>query len=387
MTHLAKAFLWLFVFVVPWGNMCVLEDLGHIARVVGIVAGVVGVVAALLRGRIRHHPFLLAGLLFVMWAWISLVWSLDPQSTIWHAFVYSQLWFMAWLIYQFADWAYLNSLLRAYVLGAWIPVMGTFLAYFQGIEAAYQRYAAPGFDPNVLSIYLSLAIPLAVYLGLRAKSSMARAFYFAYVPFALAAVFLTASRAGALAVAVAFLFVLESLGTMRLRWRIAALALLGVGISWVLTQVPPESYARIATTWSEIREGTLNLRTVIWDAGLRVFADHFVLGVGAGTFGSAVEPLLGMRVASHNTFLAVAVEGGMIGLVLWLLFMGLAFAGVLRMPSPERQLWLVIWLVLLLAFMSLNFDLSRGSWLVMTLSVGFGVALLKGAKAEDGYAR
>src|SRR5690606_5486067 len=68
-----------------------IQGVGTAAKLLGFLAGGVGLVAVLLRGRVRHHPFLWAGLLFVAWAWASLLWSVDQPNTIKRALAYTQL--------------------------------------------------------------------------------------------------------------------------------------------------------------------------------------------------------------------------------------------------------------------------------------------------------
>lgn len=154
---------------------------------------------------------------------------------------------------QYRERVFLKSLLRAYVLGAWVAVLATFQPYIQGSEVVYKRFAAQGFDPNDLSFYLNLAIPFAAYFGFRATGLVAKIIYLTYIPSALFTVFLTASRAGTLGAAVALLFTLYSLRTVKWKWRLAYALLLGVGIGIAVTQVPPESFARITTLGLEMR--------------------------------------------------------------------------------------------------------------------------------------
>ena len=155
MTHLAKALIWLFVFVVPWENVVVIQGVGTAAKLLAF-CGRRGLSCSVTKGRVRHHPFLWAGLLFVAWAWASLLWSVDQPNTIKRALTYTQLWFMAWLVYQYGGRVFLSNLLVAYVLGAWVSALLTVWAYMQGLEVIHQRYAAEGFDPNDLSCFLSV---------------------------------------------------------------------------------------------------------------------------------------------------------------------------------------------------------------------------------------
>jgi len=120
-------------------------------------------------------------------------------------------------------------------------------------------------------------------------------------------------------------------------------------------------------------------------AGVKVFAEHPILGVGAGAFRFAVEPLLGLAAAPHNVFLSIAVELGLPGLAIWLLFVVLSCIGVLRLPFPERQLWLVVLMVLALGFFSLNFEWRKTSWLMLAFAASFGAERpLRNGRPKEG---
>ncbi|MDH7506123.1 MAG: O-antigen ligase family protein [Candidatus Acetothermia bacterium] len=259
-------------------------------------------------------------------------------------------------------------LLQAYVWGSWVAILGTIQGYMQGIEVVSQRFAAQGFNPSDLGFYLDLAIPIAAYVGFRAPTLAIKIPYLACIPAALMAILLTASRAAVVGGAVGLLFVLYSLQTARWKWRLATTVLLVAATVLLLNWVPQTNLARIATIVPEIRGGTLNERLTIWAAGFHAFGSHPLWGVGAGAFRLAVEPILGMGKAPHNVFLATAVEEGIVGLILWLLFVGMAFASVPRLPRHERWLWVVIFCVLTVAFLTGNPEWRKATWLMLAFA-------------------
>lgn len=365
--------LWLFVFLVPWENVIVIPGLGTGAKLWGLATGVIGLSAVLLEGRVRFHPFLLAGLLFVAWGWASVLWSMEPKLSIERMLTYTGLWLMTCLAYHYGT---PSLMFQAYVYGAWVAVLATIQAYMQGIEVVYGRFAARGFDPNDLSFYLNLAIPMAAYFALRVSAAAIRILYLSYIPVAVIAVLLTASRAGALGLVVALLYVSYSFFVRNWKWRLAWIFLLIGTTGLVLAWVPQASLARIATLVPEVYGGTLNERLTIWTAASQVFTAHPLLGVGAGAFSYAVEPVLGEARAPHNVFIAIAVEEGIPGLILWLLLMVFPFANVLRLPRHERYLWLVLLMVLTLGFLSLNLEWRKVSWLMLAFAAAHSTETL-----------
>jgi len=308
----------------------------------------------------------LAGLFFVSWSWVTLFWSIDKVVTLERFFTYAQLLILTWLIYQFSDRLFLKNLLKAYIFGAFFAALLTFYSYLKGLQVVYQRYAAMGFDPNDLSFYLYIGIPFAAYLSIIELKKFNKFFYICYIPIATIAVLLTASRMGVIGLTIT-LFLVLFLFQMNWSWRLVVTILIGVGILFAIVQLPPDNFARIATLSTEIREGTLNMRTIIWAAGFEVFLNHIILGVGAGAFHIAVEPLLGIAAAPHNLFLAVAVECGIIGFLMWMLMMVLSFGRIMKMVSKDRKFWLIVLVGLLIACIVLNIEWRKTTWLIMAL--------------------
>ncbi len=348
----------------------VLEPTGTIARAAGVVAGLICVVHTLLKNRASVPLGLRFGVTFVVWAWLSLFWTIHVEYTLVRAFTYTQLWLVCWAIYQHAEDA--KMLLGAYVAGACVTLLSTFYAYSKGIEASYLRFAAVGFDPNDMAVNLCFAVLFATYLLAKTRSMFLRIAYLPLLLLATAAILLSGSRTGFVALAAA-----ASISTLILyqasprRWRPA----LGGGILTgllllyaILMLVPTQSAARIATLADEIRGGTWNFRLIIWKAGLEVLGENPVLGVGAGGFRLAVNPLVLGELAPHNVFLAVAVEGGVPALLMWIGFLTFSFYKAFQGSAADRWLWIGTSIVLLIASFSLNFEWRKTTWLIATIA-------------------
>jgi len=370
MSHLAFWINWLFVFIVPWENVIVFPGVGTLAKITGIATIMIGGLVILTRGKLHWHPFHIVSFLFVFWSWVSLLWSIDPESTLTRCTTYTGLWLITLVVYQLANTEVrCRHLMWAYVFGAWAASLATMESYLQGIQVVYHRYAASGFDPNDLSFYLNFAIPMAWYLGLEAQQSFTKALAWGLIPIATVAILLTGSRSGALGCGLALVYVVLSLSRLNWKWRLAGIGLAIAAAILAVNLVPSAIYARFATLPHEVFHGTLNERTMIWRAGIKVFAGTPLLGVGAGAFRYAVAPILGTEWAPHNVFLSVVVENGLIGLILWLGMMLMAFKEVFRMSPVKRFMWVALFAILFLAFSTLNFEWRKASWLIMALAI------------------
>lgn len=368
MPRLAYSLLWLYVFTIPWENIITLPGLGTLSRLVGITAVGVGLLHVLLSGRLRLHRVHVPAILFVLFSLASFLWSISAQDTQDRNFQYILLLLFMLLLFNVVENpAQVRGLLVAYVLGCLVGVADTFHNFLSGTEAAYERYAADGFDPNDLAFVLALGIPLAWYLALTKESSRLVWIYRLYPVLALMVNFLAAARAGLLGVAAGLLFVFVTLPRASTRLKMMV-TLLGLAALWLIpVLVPPENFSRLGTIAEELSSGTLNDRTNIWQAGFQTFNDHLWLGTGAGTFGTSMEdqPMFRQWMAPHNLFVSLSTELGVIGVGLFiLLLLGVVWT-ILEMPGLERLLWLTVFVILMLVFNSQNWEWRKQTWLML----------------------
>jgi hypothetical protein len=74
MVTLAYAALWAFVFSVPWERLIVIEGVGILSRLTGMIALGFALIAMVITGRMRRwRGFHLAALLFVILAGASVI--------------------------------------------------------------------------------------------------------------------------------------------------------------------------------------------------------------------------------------------------------------------------------------------------------------------------
>lgn len=366
MHRLAYWALLLYVFTVPWEDAVLIPGLGTISRLAGLLALAVGFGYLLFSGSMKLHRLHVVAIGFVLLSAASFFWSIDDSETISRTFQYALLFGFFWLLYNVLDSPKLiYGIMGAYVLGAYVGALDTLRNYLSNKATLYSRYAATGFDPNDLSFVLVLAIPLAWYLNLKLEKSSWVWVYRLYPLVALAAIFLTGSRAGLIGASLALMFVFLTIA--QANWRIRALiTVFSLVVLWMIPVIiPPETISRLATLGEELSSGTLNDRADIWAVGYQVFADHPILGVGSGGYGTAMIPELRDWKAPHNVFLSIAVDLGIVGLTLFLILYVGALASALQMPYVERTLWVIMLGILLLTFLSLNWEWRKQTWFVL----------------------
>jgi O-antigen ligase len=376
----AFAFLWLLVFAIPWQNALMVPGVGTIGQFIGLLAGVVSILAIMERARVSiptaGHVLIT---LFVLWAAASYLWTLNPEATLLAAVSSLQLLAMVWLIWEFAPGEREQMrLMQAYVLGTYVVGTDTLYRYFFRLEfQPTDRYTSTGLNPNDLALVMCLSIPVSYYLAIQSKGLMAWV-YRAHLVLAGTTILLTGSRTGFLASLMALAIVPLTFARLTRLQRIATVLTLGALVCSGLLYVPAASWERLSTTSEELTGGTLDDRTVIWQAGWEVLRAHPFRGVGAGAFGDSVGHTLSKQFVAHNTFLSILVEEGMIGFGLFfglIVFLALC---ALEMPAVTRKLWIVILGTWAIGAYGATWELQKSTWFFFGLLIAQWASIVQG---------
>lgn len=387
-TFLQKAtffFLWVLAFAMPWQNAVVIPGFGTISRVVGIAAFVLAVLAVLDSGRLRtpELPHVLIAL-FVIWVGLTYFWSFSPWRTGVAIVTFLQLLAMVLLVWQFAQTHREQVLLlRAVVLGTYVSCIATVVEYFQGTYLYYQRYAGAGFNPNELGLILAMSIPVSLYLILRERGKWIVLLYVGQLVLAVSTILLTASRGPALACLGTLLFVPFVIRQLTIGQRVAGVAFLILAGVVAFALVPATSWSRLSTIGGELRSGTLNDRTMIWQTGWQVFGESPFRGVGAAAFAPAIQHALGMpfngpsiengqpaaELVAHNSFLSVLVEQGVIGFALFLALLLAILQCAFRLPMLEKMFWLSFFMTWVIGASTLTYEDRKLPWLLFAIVI------------------
>lgn len=211
--------------------------------------------------------------------------------------------------------------LRMLIRGMSVVTVGVLLWQLvagERIDTSYEvRYSGTFNDPNMWCATLTLIAPLSTASLVRERSSL-------WIPVLLVLsalyplnVLQSLSRAGLLTL-VMVAPVLVFLVWPRRNWFF--LAALALPFLVPLSVDFDVMYDRYATLWDPTMtevDGSLQTRGALAETGLRLFKLHWLTGVGAGMFRIEAIHLTSGAVfqVAHNTYLTIAVEQGLIGLL------------------------------------------------------------------------
>ncbi len=173
-----------------------------------------------------------------------------------------------------------------------------------------------GNHPNSMAMYMATTIPMLMYLFSRHKAMIVRLFTVSLMGLCLFCLLITGSRSGVITiVGIAITFAWFS------RHRLvyyAAMAVLAIGIWIALPEQYKDRYGSI--TDQEIdasSQGRLNA----WKAGLGMFMEKPIYGVGPGAFAAAYMERDGIWLYSHSLYIETISSTGLLGFVAWWFFM------------------------------------------------------------------
>jgi O-antigen ligase len=358
------------IFIIPWEDSISIPALGSIARLIGLVVAAFWAANMVMEGKFRKpHLFHALVLLFFLWNFLSLFWSLDIENTIRRIKTYSQVFLLMLLYWEVLQKPQnLTAGLQAFLLGCYMLIISTIYNFIKGNAAVvYEgRYSATGINANDLSLILIIGLPIAMHLfftsGPGKVGIMLKIINLAFVPLAVFAVALSGSRTSLIAI-IPFGFFM--IGTQQIKFpRKVLISVIFLFSLLILFPYIPESLiSRLGTIGNSIGEGDLGGRLHLWREGIAVLAEHPILGIGSGAIISSIGS------AVHNTFISIADETGFIGLLLFCAILGIVVYQILNLPKGFSGLWLAIFLTWLIGVLSLSWEFRKLTWIILSFVI------------------
>jgi O-antigen ligase len=367
MRRVVRVLLLAFTFAIPWEySLDTGEPFGNIARIIGLVLLAAAIPAVLLSGKLRTPgPLQWLVLAFLVWSSCTCFWTIDQAATLARLRGYVQVMMPVWLIWEFAETPEdLRDLLRAWAAGSWVLAVLTVVSVASA-GAAQIRFVAEGQDPNDVARFLDLGFPVSALLLDWESRWWWKLLALGYLPVGMVGVLLTASRGGFLAAVVALVGCGLLLLTRHLSIVFAGVLSLPAILAAFRISIPHETIARISTIPQQLQRGDLNQRLNIWSAGWQAFVHRPFSGSGVGTFVHAAR--LAAVDTAHNTALTVAVECGIVAVILASTILAFCAYSVFATRGSVRLALGTALLVWLVTSLVATVEANRTTWLLMGL--------------------
>lgn len=362
------------IFSIPWEDAFYLGSLGTVTRIIGLLVSGIWLALALITGKIRKlHPFHLTAFLFILWNISSVFWSGGIPETLTHLKTYAQLGILAWIFWElYVTPNSVRQALQAYILGAYVAIGSTIYNFLTGQEISLYsggRYSGANVNAVDLALILILGLPIAWHLFISATdgrmSNIQRLLNLAYIPFALFAVVLTASRTAIFAIAPAILYIAATTPRLKPAFRLMIpIVLIGVLVV-VGANLPEAPIDRLASTWSSIASGDFGGRVPLWKASIVQFSEHPILGIGAGVLHNPAV----LNSAAHNTYISILAELGLVGFGFFIFLFGVVFYQAYLQVKSGDFLWLTVLAAWAIGVFALSWEFKKPTWLIFSLVV------------------
>ena len=357
--------LCIITFLVPFEELLEIPESATGIFLIAAVALTFSVFAVLTGSRPRKLPLPLILLaVFILWCIVSLFWTVDSEQTVQSSVTYVSLLLLTWMILEFVNsQRQISWILHSYLSGCCVSLVMLFVSYIEGRSLflpAYFRYTGGGLNPNGLALLLDIAIIITVYLSTEATSKWKKA-YWMFVSAACIGVLLTGSRAGALALVAAVLTILPMARSKT--WKSVLFPIMAIAfVIWLVPVIVPIELLERLTEGREA--GTYILRQAQWDAGIAVWRQAPIVGVGSGAFIKAVSDIGARALVAHNTFVQILTENGIVGMGLMIVTWGFLIRMVLQLPKKEKLLWLGMGFAWTVVAMAGSKEYHKITWLL-----------------------
>lgn len=189
---------------------------------------------------------------------------------------------------------------------------------------------------NDFALIINSAIPFAFYFYQAEKTFKKKILYLLVFALLITAVVCAFSRGGWVTlIGIAFLLALFS------SYKIRAAMLIAIAGGIILLTVPPEFVSEFKTISTET--GTAINRFELWNAAVRMFLDHPILGVGLNSFPSVYGRFYMLEDAysagwrtTHNLFFQLISEMGILGAIFFVLILYWIFKDLLTVQGKLK---------------------------------------------------
>lgn len=364
-------------------TLSLFERTFSLSQLLGIGIAGLGILFILLRpSALGRYALAVPYGLVIIWGLSTLFYSISPNTSVQEVLRIFDLFVVGFIAYASVErYRDFRILLNAIFLSSLLPISFGLYQFAFGIGLADEnvsvlRIFGTFSHPNVFSLYLfTIAAVAVIYLIVYARKDGARLLTLLYIGLVLFTLFLTFARIAWISLFI-FLFFLT---WWRFRYLLAPLILLPI----VLTVFVPTINQRVTEALHPTPDSSITWRQNLWhDMILKTRLEERVrFGSGIDTFRVSSEQLRGDRFGSnesHNDFVKFYVEGGLVGLGVFMLYL-IAFAFPafqVKRLSPSHSLknmaTLLLLLIATLAIASLSDNVFKNTPVQWILSIVMG---------------
>jgi O-antigen ligase len=360
------------IFTIPWEDAITLRGVASISRYIGILTAAIWLISLFFTGKIRKPTtYHLLVILFMLWNFASLIWTVALTETLQEILTYVQLIILIWIIWDlYTSIESVYRAMNAFIFGAYVAIFATINNYIHGHEIEVYsggRYAGVG-NAVDLALILTIGLPIAWYLAIsshQSKKLLIKIINFAYIPLALFSILLTGTRMAIFAVIPAVVYVLSTFNRAKPILKITSVVAVIGSMFIVEPLIPRSTLDRLQTAFSSISAGDLGGRIPLWQQSLAYFSASPIIGIGSGALNSSI--MLGT--VAHNTFISVLTELGIFGFILFIFILFYVLYAAIIQKNDLSKLWISVLSIWVIGVSTLTWEYRKVTWLILTLII------------------
>lgn len=274
--------------------------------------------------------------LLIGWAAMTVLWADDPVASRRELVAWlTQFTLLFLIVNQIRSVRQVDSLMYALRIIGWLIVAASIYTIFFTNYDFTRRLRVFGMNENSLGLTLILMLPGVIWPVLRSagdRRKLLMAFSIVYILCTLILVALSGSRGTAISF-VCILFTFMFARATR-PW-----GLVGFTLVAGVMLVAPFLFGVVLQRFSEEEGGELGGRADLWEASLRFIAEHPFTGAGVGNGPTDLHDYIAsvsnahnhrMDLPSHQPFLEIGVDMGLVGIALYLAAILVTFVSFAR---------------------------------------------------------
>lgn len=301
------------------------SSFGSIQRIIGFI--IIGYVVFSRRFKVELLNDYFQLVIWISFCAISIIWSPSTDNWLYFFKIYAvQILFLIIVLGAGYNAVDLEKIRGALIFGGVISAALIILLPSQSFLTEEGRRTiilfGRTFDPNIVAAIMSMGIVSSISGFINSEKPKERILFFAVCVWTIAGVLFTGSRGGIISLTIGIVFLLypelkikaNRKWVKRIIW-IGIIAIIGVIIllpeELILARFSKETFFGL----NELEAGSHN-RYTIWMNSWTLFKNDFVLGCGCGNFMNSLSTVYRSS-ASHNLYILLLVEGGIIGFVIF----------------------------------------------------------------------
>jgi O-antigen ligase len=297
--------------------------------VVGAAAATILIVTALAGRRLQKPPrAALWWTLLIVWYALTYFWAIDPRAALLRlpSAGACLILYLAATSFRVRETEF-RAIVTALIVGGCLAGIYSSYEFYHHIGWATRSSLVLGqeaLNPNTFATRLLLPLALSVGGFFAARSTIVKTVMIACSALLTLAILLTLSRGAALAVLVMAAVFLLRFGVNR------RILVVGALLGLITIILPGEFFKRIAEATATGGAGRLDIWRVAWE----VLKHYGIIGAGISSFAAAYTTyagyaphFVGFDRAPHNLYLQVAVEAGVVGILLLIIAVRSQFFG------------------------------------------------------------